>query len=367
MNRIGLEGQSSNPIFARLHTILFLVALRRCAELPGRFRRVSIMRFILRRIAFYSVAALIAITINFFLPRMMTGDPVQLMFARFQGRLDPRAIASLKETFGFVEGPLLEQYLTYLRSLAQGDLGISISAFPVPVIDVISNSLLWTLRLLGIATVVSFLVGTFLGIVAAWRRGRFADSVALPILSVLGAFPYFWVALVALFYLAFTAGWFPITHAFDTHLRVDWGSPTFVVSVVHHALLPIITIVVTAIGGWMLGMRNNMISVLSQDYITLAEAKGLSDRRVMLTYAARNAILPSITGFAMSLGFILGGALVVEYVFSYPGMGFTLLQAVNQRDYPLMQGIFLAITMAVLFANFIADVVYVFLDPRARV
>lgn len=324
------------------------------------------MRFLLRRIGFYLVAAFAAITINFFMPRMMAGDPVQLMFARFQGRLDPRAIASLKETFGFVEGPLIEQYLVYLRSLAQGDLGLSISVFPVPVMQVIRASMLWTIRLLGIATVISFLFGTISGTIAAWRRGRFADTFALPVLAVIGAFPYFWVALVALFYLGFKAGWFPINHAYDINLIKDWGSQEFISSVIYHVLLPMTTIVVTSVGGWMLGMRNNMISVLAEDYITLAQAKGLSDRRVMFTYAARNAILPSITGFAMSLGFILGGALLTEYVFSYPGMGFTLLQAVNQRDYPLMQGIFLAITLAVLLANLIADLIYVFLDPRVR-
>jgi peptide/nickel transport system permease protein len=137
-------------------------------------------------------------------------------------------------------------------------------------------------------------------------------------------------------------------------------------SVIEHALLPMMTIIITGVGAWMLAMRNNMIGVLSQDYIVMAQAKGLSDRRVMLTYAARNAILPSLTGFAMSLAFVVGGALVIEVVFSYPGVGFTLLQAVGSRDYPLMQAIFLLITLAVLVANFIADVAYVLLDPRVR-
>jgi peptide/nickel transport system permease protein len=159
---------------------------------------------------------------------------------------------------------------------------------------------------------------------------------------------------------------FPIGHAFDVSMPIDWSNPRFIASVVQHSIMPLSTIIITSIGGWMLGMRNNMIGVLSQDYVTMAQAKGLSDRRVMLIYAARNAILPSITGFAMSLGFVVGGALVVELVFAYPGMGFTLLRAVQGRDYPLMQGVFLAITLAVLAANFIADICYVLLDPRAR-
>ncbi len=172
--------------------------------------------------------------------------------------------------------------------------------------------------------------------------------------------------MLALYYFGLHLGWFPLAHAYDLNVKQDWGSSEYILSVLQHAALPALTIVFTAMGGWMLGMRNNMISVLSQDYIVMAEAKGLRDRRVMLTYAARNAILPSLTGFAMSLGFVVGGALLTEIVFSYPGIGFVLLNAVNARDYPLMQGIFLLITLTVLLANLLVDVIYVFLDPRAR-
>ena len=324
------------------------------------------MRFILRKLGFYLTAAFVAITLNFFIPRMMTGDPVQLMFARFQGRLDPRTLDSLKATFGFVDGPLINQYFVYLANLFRGNLGLSISQFPTPVIDVIGSGLAWTLRLVGLATVIAFTLGILLGTIAAWRRGKFIDKYVLPAAAVLNAFPYFWIAMLALYFLGFNLRLFPLSHAFDLSLNPDWGSPEFVGSVVNHAILPSLTIVVTAFGGWMLGMRNNMISVLADDYIVMAQAKGLPDRRVMLTYAARNAILPSLTGFAMSLGFVIGGALLTEIVFSYPGMGFLLLQAVNARDFPLMQGIFLIITMTVLVANLIADVTYVLLDPRAR-
>ncbi|MBC7813756.1 MAG: ABC transporter permease [Burkholderiales bacterium] len=324
------------------------------------------MQFLIRRIGFYLVAAFIAIILNFMIPRMMTGDPITALFARFQGRLDPNAIEALRETFGLVDAPLHEQFFTYLGSLFQGNLGISLTAFPAPVTEVIGTGLWWTLRLAGIATIISFFLGTLLGVFAAWRRGRFADTVILPTLSFIGAFPYFWVAMLCVYGLAFKFGWFPLSHAYDLSLPVDWGSGPFLWSVIYHAALPTLTIVVTGIGGWMLAMRNNMIGVLSEDYIVMAQAKGLSDRRVMLTYAARNAILPSVTGFAMSLGFAIGGALLTEIVFSYPGVGFWLLSAVNARDYPLMQGIFMIITMAVLLANFLADVVYVLLDPRAR-
>jgi peptide/nickel transport system permease protein len=324
------------------------------------------MRFLLRRVTFYMIAAFAAMTFNFLIPRFMPGDPASIIFAQFQGRLDVRAMQSLRESFGFVDGPLHEQYFTYLRNLAQGNLGISVSRFPVPVSDVIGSGIIWTLRLVGLSALFSFAIGIFLGIMAAWRRGRFLDNMILPLASILGAFPFFFIALVLLYFFGMNLGWFPISHAFDTDVTVNWGSLEFLGSVAHHAILPSFTIVITSIGGWMLGMRNNMIGVLSQDYIVMAQAKGLSERRVTFTYAARNAILPSLTGFAMSLGFIVGGSLLVEVVYSYPGMGFLLLSAVNQRDYPLMQAIFLMITLTVLIANFLVDLFYVFLDPRAR-
>jgi peptide/nickel transport system permease protein len=324
------------------------------------------MRYLSRRLVFYFIAFFVAITLNFFIPRLMVGDPVQLLIARFQGRLTVDAEASIRATFGFVQGPLPQQYITYVSNLLQGNFGLSVSQFPTPVSQVLGASLLWTLRLIGTATILAFLVGTLLGIVAAWQRGKFVDSYVLPILGILNAFPAFWLSMMIVYYFAFTLKWFPMSHASDISLTPDWGSWEYTSSVIRHAFLPLTTIIITTIGGWMLGMRNNMIGVLSQDYIVMAQAKGLSDRRVMFVYAARNAILPSLTGFAQALGFVLGGAIVIEIVFSYPGVGFTLLAATNARDYPLMQAIFLLITLAVLIANFIADVSYVLLDPRAR-
>jgi peptide/nickel transport system permease protein len=267
-----------------------------------------------------------------------------------------------------VDGPLPEQFASYVQNLAQGNLGISVSAFPLPVSTVIGSGFSWTLRLIGFATILSFILGVFLGVLAAWRRGKFLDSFVLPTLSIMGAFPYFFVALIALYVLALSLGIFPLGHAFDVKAFTleEWNNPQFVTSVFQHALLPALTILITSIGGWMLGMRNNMIGVLSQDYIVMAQAKGLSDQRIMFSYAARNAILPSLTAFAMNLAFIVGGALLVEVVFSYPGVGYLLLQAVNNRDYPLMQGIFLMITIAILVANFLVDIAYTFLDPRTR-
>ena len=323
-------------------------------------------RFLRRRLLFYVVAAFAAISINFLIPRLMPGNPVQLLFAQSQGRIDPRAVDAIKEQLGFVEGPLIDQYIVYLRSILTLDFGPSIMGFPIPVTKVIATGLRWTLLLAGVSSILSFLIGTFLGILAAWRRGGKIDTVLLPIASVLGAFPYFFVALLTVYVLGFQLDIFPTSHAFDTAISADWSSPDFLWSVAYHMFLPLATIVVTATGGWMLGMRNNMIGVLSQDYIVMSEAKGLSDRRIMLLYAARNAILPSLTAFAMSFGFVMAGLLLTEIVFSYPGMGYTLLRAINSRDYPVIQGIYLMITATVLLANFIADMSYVLLDPRAR-
>lgn len=323
-------------------------------------------RYLRRRMVFYLIAIFYAITINFIIPRLMPGNPVQLMFAQYQGRIDDRAREAIEQQLGFADGPLHEQYLIYLRRIFTLDFGPSIMGFPIPVSQIIESSLRWTLFLVGIATVMSFALGILSGIIAAWRRGSRIDTILLPIASSLGAFPYFFVAMLAVYILGFRLDIFPTSHAYNTAIKQNWTSPEFLWSVVHHMTLPLLTMVFTAFGGWMLGMRNNMIGVLSQDYIVMAEAKGLSDRRTMFTYAARNAILPSLTAFAMSFSFALGGALLVEIVFSYPGMGYTLLQAINSRDYPTMQAIFLMLSVIVMLANFIADMSYVLLDPRAR-
>jgi peptide/nickel transport system permease protein len=307
-----------------------------------------------------------SLTLNFLIPRLMPGDPVLLLIARLQGRVNPEGIQALRIMFGVnTHQSVLQQYATYIGSLAHGNLGISITYFPTPVATVISQSLPWTLMLVGVAAVLSFVAGTFLGILAAWRRGSRLDTTLAPLLTFFSAIPYFWLALIVVYVFGFLLKLFPLTGAYD--LSVDPGlNAPFILSGLYHAFLPALTIVASSIAGWMLGMRNAMLSTLSEDYVLMAQAKGLSERRVMLAYAARNAILPSITGFALSLGFVVGGALLTEIIFSYPGIGFALLQAVQSEDFPLMQGIFLVITVTVLGANLLADVLYVVLDPRVR-
>jgi peptide/nickel transport system permease protein len=323
------------------------------------------MRFLFRRLGFYAVAAWASITLSFFIPRFMPGDPATAMFARFRGRLNPEAIIALRAAFGFSGEPLWKQYFQYLGHVARGDLGISISYYPATVGSVIAQALVWTLLLSGVAVLLSFVAGTFLGMLGAWKRGGWLDSALPSVLTLLGAFPYFWLAMAALFIFGFGLGWSPLRQAYDDRLLPSLSWP-FIVSVVQHAVLPAATIVVATAGGWMLSMRSTMINVLSQDYVLFAHAKGLSSRRIMFQYAARNALLPNVAGFGMALGFVLSGSLLTEIVFSYPGQGYLLFRAVKALDYPLIQGLFLTTTLAVLAANWLVDIVHLWLDPRTR-
>lgn len=323
------------------------------------------MRYALQRLLFYLLAAGVAVTLNFAIPRLMPGDPASTMFARFQGQLQPEAMDALREAFGFLDAPLHEQFATYLAHVARGDLGLSVAYYPAPVTEVLATGLVWTIGLAGVAVVIAFALGTLLGAIAAWRRGGIVDTLLPPAFAFIGAFPYFWLAMLVLYLFGFLLGWFPLRHAYNPNLDPAWTF-AFFVDVARHAALPAATIVLASLGGWMLSMRNTMIAVLGTGYIQLARAKGLSERRVMIAYAARNALLPNVTGFGMALGFVLSGSLLTEIVFSYPGLGYLMVQAVRNQDYPLMQGLFLAITLAVLAANWLVDLAYIWLDPRTR-
>jgi peptide/nickel transport system permease protein len=325
----------------------------------------STLAYLLSRLGFYALAAWVAVTLNFLVPRLMPGDPAATLFARFQGDLDPEAIVALRKAFGFTDAPLWHQYGTYLGSLARGELGISIAYYPAPVAEVLGSGLLWTMGLAGSAVLISFALGSSLGALAAWWRGGWVDSLLPPLLLLLGAFPYFWLAMAAAWLFGFQLGWFPLRHAYGLHLEpsLTFG---FLGSVLWHAALPAGTMVAASVGGWTLAMRNTMVAVLGEDYLEYALARGLPRWRVLVHYAARNALLPNLTSFGMALGFVLSGALLTEIVFSYPGQGYLLLQAVRAQDYPLLQGIFLTITAAVLAANALVDVATVLLDPRTR-
>jgi peptide/nickel transport system permease protein len=323
------------------------------------------VKYFLQRLAFYLFTAWAAITLNFFIPRMIPGDPVQALVTKYQGQLSSKAIDSLYVLFGLdKDASIWEEYVSYWRQLLSGDLGLSFTFFPTPVSEIISESLPWTLMLVGITTVISFFLGTGLGVLAGWRRGSWTDGL-LPVTTFLSSVPYFWLGIIAIYLLTGPDSFFPSSGGFDSGLEPAWDQ-WFIASAIQHSLLPALTILISSVSGWILSMRNMMVTVSSEDYITVAHAKGLPDRRVAMSYAARNALLPNVSGFALSLGFIVGGTLLVEIVFSYPGVGFALFQALGASDYPLMQGVFLIITISVLVANLLADIAYLLLDPRTR-
>jgi peptide/nickel transport system permease protein len=323
------------------------------------------MPFILRRLVFYLVAAWVALTLNFFIPRAMPGNAVEAIMSKFPGTLQPSAYRAIEAMLGIGHaGSLWHQYWGYLVDVSHFNFGISSSEYPAQVSTLLGETIPWTLTLVGTATVIAFLVGTALGILAGWRHGGALDR-ALPGLMFLQAIPYFFFALILLELLALKVHLFPVGQGYAGGLVPGWHW-AFIGSAIYHSLLPALTIVLTSIAGWMLQMRNVMITTLGEDYVIAAQAKGLPSRRVIFTYAARNALLPQLQGFGLALGFVVSGALIMEIVFSYPGIGLLLLSAVSSDDFPLMQAIFLVITFAVLIANLIVDLVIVFADPRAR-
>lgn len=323
------------------------------------------MAFLLRRLAFYLAAFVVAATINFFLPRLMPGDPIDMMFASAGSELSLENLNALKLTFGFIDAPVHEQYLAYLRSVFSGDLGRSIKYFPLPVTDLLGRALIWTVGLVGIATLVSFALGTLLGVMAAWRRGTLFDSIVSLLAIFSSSVPAVVVSLIMLFVFGYTLRWFPNGYSADPMLDPAFGWP-YISSVIYHGTLPMLTMVIVLTGGFAVTMRNNMINLLGEDYIVMGRAKGLSDNTVMLWYAARNALLPTVSSLAIAVGTVLGGSLVVEVVFNYPGLGNTLYQAILARDYPVIQGQLLIMTGAMLVSNFAVDLSYVLLDPRLK-
>ncbi|MCJ1695443.1 ABC transporter permease [Rathayibacter caricis] len=326
------------------------------------------MNYYLRKLGFYLIALWAALTINFVIPRLLPGNPVDILLAKLQQR-GGIVSAETRQAYELLLGgdtsePLISQYWSYLVNVFRGDLGVSVSYFPAPVSEVIGTSLPWTIVLVGVATVIATVIGVALGAIVGWKPGTWLDSL-VPATTLLAAVPYFWLALILVYVFATTLRMFPSQGGYDVVLDPGWNGE-FLLSAIQYGLLPAATIVIASLGGWLLGMRNMMVSTLSEDYILTAQAKGLSQGKILRSYAARNAVLPSVAGFAISLGFVVSGSIVTEQVFSYPGIGSKLLSAVTNNDYALMQGIFLFITLAVLGANLVVDLFYGIIDPRTR-
>jgi peptide/nickel transport system permease protein len=321
------------------------------------------MRVIGRKLALYVLTAWVAITVNFMLPHFMPGNPIQTMIGKLTGTVTPQELNAIRAAFGGgLNRPLLAQYFTYLDQLAHGNLGISLT-LSAPVSSILKASVLWTIGLIGVSTILSFLVGTVCGALLGWTRGSRLDSL-IPTATFLQAVPYFFLATVMLLVFGSNLHWFPVLGAYSQNLQPGW-SWAFVASLLRYGELPVISIVLASVAGWMLGMRNMMITMVAEDFVLMTIAMGLPKRKVIWA-AARNAVLPSIANLSLAIGLVVSGALIVELVFNYPGVGDLLLNAVQSQDYPLIEGIFLCITLAVLAANFLADLVYLWLDPRTR-
>lgn len=326
------------------------------------------MLYFLRKLGFFLLTLWAAITLNFFIPRIQGGDPAEAIVARLTGQsqaVDPAQIEAVRNMLGAPEIPIMEQYVNYLQNVLQGEFGVSYSYFPYSVTHMIADTLPWTLALLGLTQIFSFIVGNMIGAWAAWKRNGTFDSWVTTFSNFFGSLPYFWIALLLLYVFAFELRWFPDSGGSSGATAPGW-TWAFIRDAAYHATLPAISLMIVGPIGWVMGMRNNMVQVLGDDYTRLAVAKGLSQRRIAFMYGARNAILPNFTAFAISLGSLVGGSILVEQIFNYPGTGRLMFEAIGNRDYPLLQTIFLLTTIGVLTANFLADLLYGVLDPRVR-
>ncbi|MCF6471781.1 ABC transporter permease [Nonomuraea sp. MG754425] len=326
------------------------------------------MRYFLRRAGFFAATLWAAVTLNFLIPRLQPGDPAETIVQKLSGQnkaIDPAQVTAVRKMLGTPDGNLLQQYVDYMGAVVKGEFGVSYTYFPYPVTHMIGQALWWTVILVGVTHVISFVIGTLMGAWAAYRRNTRTDSFITLGSTFVGTLPFFWLALLLIYVFAFTLNWFPERGGWGPGSTPGWNW-LFISDAVQHSVLPGLALLIVGPIGWIIGMRNNMVQTLGEDYARLARAKGLPQTRIALTYGARIAVLPNVTGFAMALGGILGGTVLVESIFNYPGLGRMMLDAVSNRDYPLMQALFLFITIGVLLANFLADMLYGVLDPRVR-
>jgi peptide/nickel transport system permease protein len=327
------------------------------------------MGALVRRLLVYLLAAWVAITVSFLLPRVVPGNPVAGAIARASqsGNCNEQCVIAIEEQLGYnVHTSLWDQYVQYIGNLLHGDLGHSWSE-NAPVGQLIVSYLPWTLVLLGVATVLAFLSGTVIGTLIAWRRGTWVEWL-VPFATFFQALPYFFLGIVLVLIFGQTGTvlkWVPSLFGYDIYATTPGWNLPYVQSVLSHAILPASTVILASMAGFILAMRNQMVTTMDEDFVLVAQAKGLPAGTVVW-YAARNALLPVVANFTIAISLIVGGQILVEIVFNYPGIGFHLFDALGKLDYPLVQGVFVVITLVVLGANLIADAVYVAIDPRAR-
>jgi len=323
--------------------------------------------YFLVKLLWFLVTLVAAFALNFLLPRLMPGDPVSAIVARqAQGMSNTTGIQAIYEQYTELFGtnrPLLEQFFIYVRNVFRGDFGFSFSQYPRTVADVLRSSIGWTIGLQFPAIIVGWIIGNSLGALAAYRKGTF-DKILMPISIFVSNLPAFGMAIILLVIFAVSLKWFPTSggYGFDLIPNFSWR---FIWSIIVHYQLPFWSIVLITIGGQAIGMRSMAIYELNADYVKYSRFMGIKDRKIV-GYVFRNAMLPQITGLALAIGTMVGGALVAEIIFSYPGLGSTILTAVLGQDYPLISATTLIITIMVLIADFLIEIVYGILDPRIK-
>ena len=319
-------------------------------------------KYVVKRLLGAVLTLWIALTINFLLPRMMGGDPADFIASQV-AMGSPEFAELLRVQFG-LDRSLPEQYILYMSQILRGNMGISFSLFPVPVNTIVARSLPWTLLIVVSAILISFAIAWVLGVIAAMKKGSIYDHFSLGIAFYLQSTPFFFVGTLALMFFGFHLGWFPISHSMPAGLGADTPWWVVVRGVIRHATLPVFSMIIVSLASRMLMMRSNVLQIFSEDYMVLAQAKGLHRRTILGKYALRNAMLPSFTSLMLNLGAAVSGSIVIETIFAYPGIGMVMMQAIHSQDYPVIQGAFAIIAVSVVLMNLLADFIYPFLDPR---
>lgn len=338
-----------------------------CSLAEGGHALKGYRKYFLNKLLWLLITTVFAFILNFALPRLMPGDPVAAITARIaQGMSNSTGMKEVYEQYANLFGtnkPILEQFLIYVKNVFHGDFGTSFSQFPRPVVDIIQSSIVWTVCLQFPAIIVGWILGNMLGALAAYIKKGY-DKVLMPVSIFASNIPAFGMAVILLVIFGVNLKWFPTSggYGFDLIPTLSWR---FIWSVIVHYQLPFWSIVLTAIGGQAIGMRSMSIYELNADYVKYSRFMGIKDRKIV-GYVFRNAMLPQVTGLALSIGTMVGGALVAEIIFSYPGLGYTLLNGIMGQDYPLISAVTLIITVMVLLANFIIEIVYGLIDPRIK-
>jgi peptide/nickel transport system permease protein len=332
--------------------------------------RLMLSRLILRRVALVLAVVWAAGTINFFIPRIAPKNPIAEKLTQMAGTsgVDPSKIKEMADAFNVKFGldqPLWVQYLKYLRDIFTFDFGQSITQYPARVSSLIGAAMPWTLGLMVTTTIIAFVLGTLLGAAAAWRRDNRILQVLSPLMMVFSAIPFYLIGLMLIYVFAARLEWFPLSGGYGIVSIPDW-SWDFALEVLYHSILPALSIIIASIGTWAIGMRGMMVTVEGEDYMTFAEAKGLRPGRLFFRYGVRNAILPQVTALALYFGQVVTGAVLVEIVFSYPGVGSLLLDSIKLYDFPTIYAIVFILTLTVALSMLLVDLIYPLLDPRVR-